>query len=274
MRFAIPRRLLAVTLTAAVASACAAPLMQSSGRAPWSVQDAQGETGAAARSPFGTMRLLGQLDLSAQQKATIRDLLKAARQPHGGTWRQTMQDLRADLLAPTVDANQLETRLQHLQAKRGDQRDKFVTLAGEIRNVLTPEQRERLATLPQPKPHWFQRFAGKFADKPFDHMLAGLTLTGPQRAAVDNLKAAMGRQRETMTAHRQAMHEAFAAFARSGDSAALTLALQANAPHPPFHEIAQMAAALDQSQRQQIANRLREMRQRWQGRHHGGQPRP
>jgi Spy/CpxP family protein refolding chaperone len=268
-RSTIPH-LLAATLTVLSVGACAAPMMQSSGGAPWALQS-QGDMATRPGQPglFGLRPLLRNLELSADQKKAIQDIVRANRQGRDGTQRQAMQDLRAALLAPSVDAAKLESQLQQLQAKRSDALDRNVSLAVKVREVLTPAQREKAASLQPPKTNGRHRFAGKFAGKPLERLLQGLTLTEVQQQALGNLKAALERQRDSRSGRRDQMHQAFATFARTGDAVALRQALADQAPNPPIHEVAVLAASLDQSQRQQIANRMREMRQRGQGRHAG-----
>jgi Spy/CpxP family protein refolding chaperone len=178
-----------------------------------------------------------------------------------------MQDLRTQLLAPSIDPAALEASLQAFHAKRGDHMDRVIGIASRIREVLTPEQREKAASQPAPGGRWREKLAGRFAGRPLDRLLQGVTLTETQQQAADALKTAFTQQIGAQGNRRDAVHQAMAAFARSGDAAALKQAMATNAPTLPFKEIASFAASLEQAQRQQIANRLREMGRHGHGRH-------
>jgi Spy/CpxP family protein refolding chaperone len=271
MPFHFTKGLLIAAISSLTVTACAAPTMQGRDGSPFAMLSENQQAGGFHRGGHGGMhRLMKDLDLSDAQRSAIRDILKADRQKPDGSARQAMKDLRASLLAPSIDAAQLESQLQAMQAKRADRLDRFVSQAGKIRDVLTPAQREKFASLQAPKAHRGSRFAGKGGHKAIDRMLTGLTLTDQQQQAVASLKAAMEKQRGARSGMREQKQQAMAAFARSGDGAALKQALSASAPQLPIHEIAQLAASLDQSQRQQIAKTMGEKRQQFQRRHHSG----
>jgi Spy/CpxP family protein refolding chaperone len=265
------QRLLIAALATVTLASCAAPLMQSRQNQPWSIQDSEA-TGGDHHGRFGRHPLLRQLDLTDSQKTAVQAILAESKGADKGAHREDMQGLRTQLLAPSIDPVALEASLQAFHAKRGDHLDRMIDIASRIRDVLTPEQREKAANLPAPGGRWREKLAGKFAGRPLDRLLQGVTLTEAQQQAADALKTAFTQQIGAQGGRRDSVHQAMAAFARSGDAAALKAVMTANAPTMPLKEIAGFAASLDQSQRQQIANRMREMRRhgyggRWHGRH-------
>ncbi len=104
------------------------------------------EMGGAGAGPGGPRlwRLLRALNLTDTQKAQVHDLFAAHRtniQALHGQMRASQQQLADLLLSPNpIDPNALQATTQQLASQRDQLTQEHLTLAQEIRSVLTPEQ--------------------------------------------------------------------------------------------------------------------------------------
>ncbi len=102
-----------------------------------------GRDGAGLGGP-GLWRLLRALNLTDTQKTQVHDLFVAHRSTVQPLWEQmqaTRQQLADLLLSPnSIDPNALHATAQQLAGQRDQLMQEHLTLAQEIRNVLTPAQ--------------------------------------------------------------------------------------------------------------------------------------
>jgi Spy/CpxP family protein refolding chaperone len=143
-----------LTLTPVVASlACVAALAQPAGMAP---DGPPGMHPAMHHGPgmrggeSGMMgeRMFDQVGVSAEQKAKIRDIMKAAHtdvEARRAEGRQLHQAMAAALAAPQVDAAAAEAVRQKLQAQRDAVSKRHLQAMLDVSAVLTPEQRQKLS---------------------------------------------------------------------------------------------------------------------------------
>src|SRR5574341_358402 len=100
--------------------------------------------GGAGLDGPGLWRLLRALNLTDTQKTQVRDLFAAHRptfQTLRDEMRVTQQQLVDLLLSPNpIDPNALNATAQPLASQRDQLQQEHLTLAQEIRNVLTPAQ--------------------------------------------------------------------------------------------------------------------------------------
>ena len=112
--------------------------------------DGMGGAGAGLGGPR-LWRLLRALNLTDTQKAQVHDLFTAHRssvQTLRGEMRATQQQLVDLLLSPNpIDPNALHATAQQLAGQRDQLLQEHLTLAQEIRNVLTPAQLTQAAQL-------------------------------------------------------------------------------------------------------------------------------
>ena len=102
-----------------------------------------GGDGAGLGGP-GLWRLLRALNLTDTQKTQVHDLFAAHRSTVQPLWEQmraTQQQLADLLLSPNpIDPNALHATAQQLAGQRDQLMQEHLTLAQEIRNILTPAQ--------------------------------------------------------------------------------------------------------------------------------------
>lgn len=218
---------------------------------------------ASALAPHGPipglrpgLALSSKLGLTGEQKERARAIAAKyrgdLRPPNLAASRRELAGLA---LAPTVDKARLAAFVRARAAELEAQRPARLAMAAELRGVLTPDQRETLAGLleagePQVVAH-LEALKGKV----LAHATPRLGLTAAQLATID----ALHDRAEAL--RRDPRHEAarrgVAAFVRTGDVAALDAAVPPLAQVLPVAELVEVAASLDQRQRQQIAAHAR-----------------
>src|SRR5215471_1635547 len=103
----------------------------------------EGMAGAGPGGPH-LWRLLRALNLTDTQKSQVRDVFAAHRsniQALHGQMRTSQQQLADLLMSPNpIDPNTLQATVQQLAGQRDQLMQEHLTLAQEIRNVLTPDQ--------------------------------------------------------------------------------------------------------------------------------------
>ena len=107
-----------------------------------------GGPGAGMMGEMPPERLLDEAGATAEQKAKIRQIMKAAhadlRQQHD-SGRKLHEELAAVLAAPKVDAAAAEGLRAKLQAQRDVASKRMLQATLEASAVLSPEQRKKMA---------------------------------------------------------------------------------------------------------------------------------
>ncbi len=133
-----------LALGAAVALPAAAEREHAGPRAAHAMAEFHGGFGGLPMSE----RALDRVGASAEQKAQIREIMKAARadmktQREAG---RTLQNQARDLFVqPTVDARQAEVLRQQMLAQRDQSSQRWMQALLDVSRVLTVEQRQSLA---------------------------------------------------------------------------------------------------------------------------------
>lgn len=197
--------------------------------------------------PFAQGPLVLYLGLSPQQRAAIKSVVTQQRNqaPH-------REELKALLLEPQVDTGKLQAFIEARLEERAAIIERTLPALVAIREILTPEQRSKLQILKSdtgPVAWAIQARAGQGPLKP---LLEGIALTPEQQTAADNLKREILARRQ----QREAVRNAFFTFMQDGDAASFKTSLNAYQPNPPVGAILKMATALNQEQRQTIADRV------------------
>jgi Spy/CpxP family protein refolding chaperone len=204
--------------------------------------DQMSPTAQAAPGHHGRGGMLADLNLSADQKAQLKAIMQKARTSKGAPDKTARERFHALWSAPTLDQAALKALIQEHQAAGAKAREARVAALVEARNVLTPEQREKVATMLEArgaKMAGHQRPQGK---RPHGQQT---TLSAEQQA---QLKALLEKRRGA--GNRTA---AFAAFARTGDTAGLAAAMAAPDLADDF---VAFAATLTAEQRTKLERRV------------------
>ena len=245
--------LTAVLLTASSAAAWA---ITADGGASFTVANRGGGERNGERGGFLGEKMVQELNLSTDQQARIKSIKEKYRQNHERGEESFDSKFKAALQAPTVDERQLRGLLNEQQERSAQYVDHFVPMLAEIREVLTPEQRDKLAASGTGK--GFMMMGHRGGKGGMGHLFSDLKLTPSQQQAVKDLQAEMKRERDASKGQHEQMKNAFGNFMRNGDRGALRSALLAGRPHMPIDSYVRILASLDQSQRSQIAQRLGE----------------
>jgi Spy/CpxP family protein refolding chaperone len=134
----------------------AAALALTLGGLPVVAQQGRGGRGGPGGpgGPMGVFPGLGQVGLSDAQREQIRSIIEQERQTTAGgpgeKVRQAEQALHAALLADAPDQQAIEAAKGAAKAAHAAELDARVELMAKIAGVLTPAQRQQLATLPPP----------------------------------------------------------------------------------------------------------------------------
>ena len=107
-----------------------------------------GGAGMGAGDGMMSERMLAAAGASAEQKAKVRDILKAAhedqlKQRAGGL--ELRQQMMALMSAPQIDAAAAEGLRQKMEARHDAASKRHLQAMLDVGAVLTPEQRQRLA---------------------------------------------------------------------------------------------------------------------------------
>lgn len=250
------RRLLATLIGVGMLAGCgkAVPVGSTTGRP--STADT-----LSIQNHCGKCRLLAGLELTDKQKRQLKAIVSKARQA-GRAERGDHTKLQELITAKTVDRDALTAAIEAKLARHGAKIDRKVDMLSAVREVLTPEQRQKLAdNLTNKGQSLADRYArirakmAKIADK--------LQMTDEQKAKFDAVIDAYADGAEARRQRHQAMKQAVAEFMTSGDADSLREALTAAKPEIPVAAIVDAIASLDQDQRQQLmAMHMRHHRQR------------
>jgi Spy/CpxP family protein refolding chaperone len=242
----------ALAATVALMAGCGAIMHQAAAGDPTEVLGFRTlEAGDAApfHGPFAR-----KLGLTAAQQDQIKAILEKHRPPQAQR-EQKLAELKALLLAPSVDQEAVKAwaaaRKADFQAHQADR----LAAAGELRAVLTDDQRTQLQALLAEDPPPFQQHLEGLKARLRQHMVGDLGLTAAQQTALDALHAKLEALHDP--ARRKAVHQAIAAFVQSGDQAALGAAMKAQFDgRLPVDDMIAFAASLDQAQRARLVGRL------------------
>lgn len=269
------RKWLATLASLTILSGCGTAGMAGRDVGPFGIQD-QPQATPGLMPPV----LARKLALSSQQQEAIAAITKKYRPEAGSEAKARRAELKAVLLAPTVDADKLTALLQSRTTDRQAMIDRTVSMLAEMRAVLTPEQQAKMASFQSGHRGQGGKDRGAKRDgkrgmgfHPLERMTKGLDLTDAQKQAIDDLKTAFAAQRESRKEMLVDRRKAFADFAASGDQAALKAALGSVQRELPVAAIVKVATSLSQEQRQQIAERMAKGHKGWSGRHHGAKHR-
>lgn len=160
--------------------------------------------------------LARQIGLTDGQKASIKALFTQTHaKPDMGAMKAARDQARAVLKADPVDTVALRTLVAKRQADDAARLARQVDLLGQVRDVLTADQREKLAGLATDRVSKLGSHQPKAGGTHKGH---GPQLTDDQRTKLKALMAKrMGKPGDRLTA--------MAAFWRSGDKAALSASL-------------------------------------------------
>ncbi len=198
------------------------------------------------------LALASKLGLSQEQKARAEAIIAKYRgELHPANFPALRDELLAIGLAPEVDRAKLTAYIQARAAEFETKKPVRLAMAAELRGVLTPAQRETLAGLLESgRPEFMARLDG-MRDKMRAHATSRFGLNAAQLAKIDALHAKVDALR-TDPRH-DALRLAAASFVRTGDVGTLAQALPGVSQVLPVSEIVEVAASLDQPQRERIA---------------------
>lgn len=222
------------------------------------------------------------LNLTEAQKAQFKAIAQKHRTAaQSGNHKAQREQLRALLTAPKVDGGALRGFLNARLAEREANAGKRAAMMTEMRNVLSAEQRTKLAkSLSAGHPgkahgkghgkghgEGKAKFEGKRQEM-HDKLSADLKLTPAQKAAFDALQAKVAATRADASA-RGAGRQAFARFVETGDAAAFQASMKNRfAGKVPVNELVAVAESLNQEQRKKLLPKLASLAQFHGG--HGG----
>jgi Spy/CpxP family protein refolding chaperone len=181
--------------------------------------------------------VLADLNLTADQKAQLKAIMQKARTSAGAPDRTLRQRFHALWTAPTVDGAALKALLEERAATGAKARDARVAALVEARNVLTAEQREKIAAAIEAR-------GAKATQRP-QHSPRPSSLSADTQA---KLKALVEKRRAGGS-----QLAAFAAFARTGDAEALKAAMT---PVDLSDDLVALATSLSQEERTKLERRL------------------
>ncbi len=165
---ALIRALAAPVLALALMGAAATGYAQTAGS--MSATGAQhgmgGESGMMAARMGGRMegpmggRMLDSVGATADQKARVQAIMKAARDDlagQRGAHRALRQQMAALMAAPVIDARAVEALRQQMLAQHDATSKRMVQAMLDASAVLTPEQRQQIAARAQQRSEMMQR---------------------------------------------------------------------------------------------------------------------
>ncbi|HEY9721699.1 MAG TPA: Spy/CpxP family protein refolding chaperone, partial [Oscillatoriaceae cyanobacterium] len=201
---------------------------------------------AGHHRPNRMTHLADQLHLTPAQRQQIAAIAQKYRGQHKPPHEAANgQELKQILAAPKLDKAALKQFLDARVQAREAMIPTRVKMLAEMRAVLTDAQRQQLAQiLSKPMPQHSPRV--DFGKRMHDRVVKSLGLNASQAQAFDRLQAQLRAQRQSQGS---ATRQAYADFARTGDTGALTRALTANAQQMPTDALVDFAATLTPAQR-------------------------
>jgi Spy/CpxP family protein refolding chaperone len=262
-------KLVALAAVAVVSMAgCGAVMHQAAAEASDPLGFRALQTGEAP-GPFGGPfhgRMARQLGLTDAQQAQIKAILEQHKPPQADG-QAHLAELKALVLADTVDPAALKALADQRKAEFQSHQAERLAVAGELRAVLTDDQRTKLLALLAKDPPPFKAHLDAFRARIHERLAADLGLSADQQAAL----TALDEQAKAMPdpARGKAMREAVAAFVQSGDQAALGTAMRAQLDgKSPVDQLIAFAASLDKAQRTKLVEKAETLARF----HHGGRP--
>jgi hypothetical protein len=191
--------------------------------------------------------LMTRLHLTPEQDARIKLIrAKFKAQSHVSGLRAQLHNAITVLSSPVVNAVSIEGVINDMVAHQQERLPAITALAGQLRDVLTSEQRSSaIAALAEGKQS-SEILAVRATDQAFNQLTANLNLNTVQTASLSLLKA------KVAVAKQASMHliqNSIAQFLLDGDQHALALDLKTCLNNNPSSDIATWAASLSQTQR-------------------------
>ncbi|MNL18432.1 hypothetical protein D3C87_1395760 [compost metagenome] len=223
------------------------------------VLDAAASTNVQAQaSESQHARIMSQLNLDDTQKAElklIRAKVKALfdKAEMSAKW----QNMQALLNAPTLDANALKAFIASMDAEHKGKIDAMAALAGEMRDVLSEDQRDKLVSLLSAEQG--DTMASQAISTFRANTINALNLSTTQQDAFTALQATMEAQHDVK---RDAKRKAFIQFIMDGNQVALAESLKRASGHDNVDSAIQWLGTLSQDQRKVLMDRLDALKQR------------
>ncbi|HEY9899524.1 MAG TPA: Spy/CpxP family protein refolding chaperone [Pantanalinema sp.] len=221
------------------------------------VLDAAASSNAQVLSGQSThAQIMSQLNLDDAQKTElklIRSKVRALfnREEMKAKW----QNMQALLNAQIVDADALKAFIASIDADHKARVDAMVALAGEMRDVLTDEQRDKLVSLVSGEQ------TGAMAAQALStfrtNTINALNLSTSQQETLTALQARMEAQHDVK---REAKRKAFIQFIVDGNQLALADSLKRSIGHDDVDTSIQWLGSLSQDQRKILVDRLAEIK--------------
>ncbi|MBO9540789.1 Spy/CpxP family protein refolding chaperone [bacterium] len=223
------------------------------------VLDAAASSNAQALSTESThARILSQLDLSDTQKTQLKLIRAKARALYNREeMKARWQTLEALMNAPTLDTAALKAYVASMEAEHKGKIDALAALAGEMRDVLTSEQRDKLVSLVSEQQPG--RMAARARSAIRTNVINALNLSSNQQNTLSALQNQMEAQHEVK---RDAKRKAFIEFIVDGNQLALAENLKRSMGHENIDEAIQWVGSLSQDQRKVLVEKLGEIKQR------------
>ncbi|HEY9764923.1 MAG TPA: Spy/CpxP family protein refolding chaperone [Chroococcales cyanobacterium] len=197
-------------------------------------------------------KIMKDLGISEAQLAQMKAVKKQHREKFLPNAPEVKKELKDLVLAPIIDATALTKFLDQLHEGMEAKLTLVGDLAGEMRAVLTQEQRDKLIGILSDK-----NLPAKMAKmhlKMLDRLVEGITLTTAQQNAFDALKV------KAQAIHSEARMEAWIAakadFLKTGDKAALVAKIETLKQEPPIDEVVLFLQSLDQTQRSTLVEKV------------------
>lgn len=198
--------------------------------------------------------MVAQLNLTDAQKAQLRAIKARYRDPAGKqAMKDKLQHLGTQVSAATVDQEAIEQTFDELIAAFRAKAPRVATMAGEIRDVLTAEQRQRASSLISENMDDFKALMDRMRDEGITAISANLNLTTEQNTALQALK----RLDETIDeAAFDRLSAAFTTFLGNGNQESLRSGIESAITDAKVEASVDWIASLNQTQRQQLVTNM------------------
>lgn len=198
--------------------------------------------------------MMAQLALTDEQKTQLRAIKERYRDP---SFKQALKDkiqqLGTQISGETVDQEALEQTFNELLAAFRGKAPQMATKAGEIRDVLTAEQRQRIGTILSDNADAIKNMMDRLRDRGFTELSANLNLNAEQSAALQRLKEL---DEQADEARFDTMRAAITTFMANGNQESLRASLESVLTSEHIDDTVDWIASLDRTQRQQLVTNL------------------
>lgn len=199
--------------------------------------------------------MMAALNLTGEQKGQLQAIKARYKDPAGKqAMKQKLELLGNQITAETVDQTAVEQTFDDLIASFRAKVPRIVTMAGEVRDVLTAEQRQQAITLITEKKEDFKTAMDRLREKGFTAISANLNLTAEQNAALLELKQLDETSDE---AKFDTLSAAFATFLGNGNQESLRASFEGVITDENVDKTVDWIASLDQTQRQQLLTNMK-----------------